>query len=216
MHPQDDDPLAAEFALQRGLQWGEIHIVEIQAVGIAEGGGVEEDIGPIGDAEGLPDPEGCVQVHVQQVIVSGQAALQDLAPVLIGIPDDEIGEGLGAGEEEGDLVHLLHGVLLFPRIYIDPVAAHPLVGSAAVPGLQDHLLRAEFQDGPELGVVHIDLGGHDVVQVLQGLVFHDLDALFLQKTELFRLIEGPDLLDFRVLLQQELRNSAGGVGILPA
>ena len=107
-------------------------------------------------------------------------------------------------------------MLLFTLVHVDPVAAHTLVGTAAVPGLQDHLARAEFQDGPEFGVVHIDLRGHHIVQVLEGLVFHDLDALSLQKTELFRLIEGPNLLNFRMLPEKKLRNAPGRVGILAA
>ena len=216
VHPQDDDPLPAEPGLQGGLQPAKVHIVQVQAVGIAEGGGVEQDLCVPGDVQSLPDPGGDGGIGVQQIVVSRQTALQDLTVVLVGLPDDEFGEGTGAGEEEGDLVHLLHGMLLFTLVDIDAVAAHPLVGTAAVPGLQNHLAGPEFQGGPELGVVHIDPGGHHVVQILEGLVFDDLDALFLQKAELFRLIEGPDLLDLGMLLMEKLGDPAGGVGILPS
>ena len=216
VHPQDDDPLSAEPGLQGRLQPAKVHIVQIQAVGIAEGGGVEQDLCVPGDVQSLPDPGGDGGIGVQQIVVPRQTALQDLTVVLVGLPDDEFGEGTGAGEEEGDLVHLLHGMLLFTLVDIDAVAAHPLVGTAAVPSLQNHLAGPEFQGGPELGVVHIDPGGHHVVQILEGLVFDDLDALFLQKAELFRLIEGPDLRDLGMLLQKQLGDPAGGVGILAA
>ena len=216
MHPEQDDPLAAEALLQGLFQSLKIHIVQVQGVGIAEGGGVDQDLGVFGNVKGLPHPRCHGRIGMQQIVVSRQTALEDLAPVPVSVPDDIVGEGLGAGEEEGDLVHLLHGMLLLPLVHVDPVAADPLVGAAAVPGFEDHLAGPEFQGGPELGVVHVDLGGHDIVQVLERLVFDDLDALFLKKTELFRLIEGPDLLDLRMHLPKQLRDPAGGVGILTA
>ena len=150
--------------LTSGLLQHVQHVVEIQPhllhlvillLGVAEGGGVEQELHVWIQTQLLPDRPSLGRIVPQQDVVPRIAHLQQLALVVEGRAELHVAV-IGAGHTQRALF-LQHAVETGVLVWV--VVAHLLEGAVAVPGLDvDLALGGEFQIEALVEVVHRDPG----------------------------------------------------------